>query len=74
MGTKRKRHSAKFKAEVAMAALSGTKTLAELASEYGVHPIMISTWKQELAKNARSLFEHGNKKGSVRISVCRANK
>ena len=62
MGTKRKQHSAQFKAEVAMAALSGTKTLAELASEYGVHPTMISTWKQELAKNAKSLFEHGNKK------------
>jgi len=40
MGTKRKQHSAQFKAEVAMAALSGTKTLAELASEYGVHPTM----------------------------------
>ncbi|MBK9444401.1 MAG: transposase [Comamonadaceae bacterium] len=36
MGTKRKQHSAQFKAEVAMAALSGSKTLAELASEYGV--------------------------------------
>ena len=62
MGTKRKQHSAQFKAEVAMAALSGSKTLAELASEYGLHPTMISTWKQELAKNAKSLFEHGNKK------------
>jgi len=62
MGTKRKQHSAQFKAEVAMAALAGTKTLAELASEYGVHPTMISTWKQELAKNAKSLFEQGKKK------------
>ena len=36
MGAKRKQHSAQFKAQVAMAALSGDKTLAELASEYGV--------------------------------------
>ena len=62
MGTKRKQHSAEFKAQVAMAALSGSKTLAELASEYGIHPTMISAWKQELVKNAKSLFEHGNKK------------
>ena len=64
MGTKRKQHSAEFKAQVAMAALSGSKTLAELASEYGAHPTMISAWKQELVKNAKSLFEHGNKKAA----------
>jgi transposase-like protein len=39
MGAKRKQHSAQFRAQVAMAALAGRdKTLAELASEYGVHP------------------------------------
>lgn len=62
MGAKRKQHSAQFKAQVAMAALAGDKTLAELASEFGVHPTMISTWKQELVKNAKDLFERGNKK------------
>ena len=35
-----------------MAALSGGKTLAELAAEFGVHPTMISNWKQELVKRA----------------------
>jgi transposase len=64
MGTKRKQHSAEFKARVAMAALAGDKTLAELASEYGVHPTMISTWKQELVKHAKELFERGNKKAA----------
>jgi len=62
MGNKRKQHGAEFKAQVAMAALAGDKTLAELASEYGVHPTMISTWKQELVKNAKELFERSNKK------------
>lgn len=61
MGVKRKQHGAKFKAQVAMAALAGDKTLADLASEYGVHPTMISTWKQELVKRADELFERGNK-------------
>jgi len=45
--TKRKQHSAEFKGRVAMAALSGEKTLAELSAEFGVHPTMISNWKQE---------------------------
>lgn len=64
MGVKRKQHGAKFKARVAMAALAGDKTLAELSSEYGVHVTMISTWKQELVKRAEELFERGNKKGA----------
>lgn len=62
MGTKRKQHSAQFKAQVAMAAVAGDKTLAELATEFGVHPTMISTWKQELVKHAAEFFERGQKK------------
>ena len=48
----RTRHSAEFKAKVALAALSESKTLAELASEYKFHPTQITRWKQELAVNA----------------------
>ena len=55
MGIKRKQHSAEFKARVAMAALSGEKTLAELSAEFGVHPTMISDWKQELVMAVRVL-------------------
>ena len=61
MGVKRKQHSAEFKARVAMTALSGEKTLAELSAEFGVHPTMISDWKQELVKRAGELFARGNK-------------
>ena len=64
MGAKRKQHSAQFKAQVAMAALAGDRTLAELASEYGIHPTLISTWKQDLVKNAKDLFERGNKRAA----------
>ena len=56
MGVKRKQHSSEFKARVAMAALSREKTLAELSVEFGVHPTMISNWKQELVKRAGELF------------------
>jgi transposase len=60
-----KQHSANFKARVAMAAVSGERTLAELSVEFGVHPTMISTWKQGLVKRAGELFERGNKAPSV---------
>ncbi len=58
----RTRHSAEFKAKVALAAVSGSKTLAELASEYQVHPAQITRWKQELIENATGLFGKGKKK------------
>src|ERR1700745_304197 len=61
VGIKRKQHSAEFKARVAMAALSGEKTLAALSAEFGVHPTMISNWKQELVKRAGELFARGSK-------------
>lgn len=58
----RTRYSSEFKAKVALAALSESKTLAELASEYKVHPTQISKWKQELLENASDLFGKGKKK------------
>ena len=45
--------------------LSGEKTLAELSAEFGVHPTMISNWKQELVKRARELFTRGSKASAV---------
>jgi len=58
----RTRHSADFKAKVALAALSEAKTLAELSSEYGVHQTQITRWKQDLIASAPDLFGKGKKK------------
>jgi transposase len=58
----RTHHSASFKAKVALAAMSESKTLAELSSEFGVHPTQITRWKQELIENATDLFGKGKKK------------
>jgi transposase-like protein len=58
----RTRHSAEFKAKVALAALSESKTLAEIASKYKVHSTQITRWKQELIENASDLFGKGKAK------------
>jgi transposase-like protein len=53
---KGKRHSAQFKFKVALEAAKGTKTLAELASQYGLHPSQISEWKQQLLQDGPNVF------------------
>lgn len=55
----RKRHSAEFKAKVALEALKGLKTMQELTKEYGVHATQISQWKQRLREGAPGLFGRG---------------
>jgi len=54
--TKRKRHSAEFKARVALDAIREELTLAELSAKHGVHPNMISTWKRAAIKNMADAF------------------
>ena len=56
MGRKRRNHSSNFKAKVAVAALKGDKTLAELAEQFDVHPNQITDWKRQLLENADQLF------------------
>ena len=61
MGRKERRKlSDNFKAEVALEAIKGVKTLAELAAQYQVHPNQISDWKKKLVSSVREIF------GSVR--------
>ncbi len=52
----RRNHSAAFKAQVALAACKGDKTLAELAEQFGIHPTQITEWKQQLLTRAADVF------------------
>ena len=55
----RKKHSAAFKARVAVAAIRGDRTIAELAVHFGVHPNQIRNWKKQLLDGVVSVFEGG---------------
>ena len=57
--SKRKNHSAEFEAKVALEALKGARTVAELSSHFGVHPTMIHSWKEALLHGASGVFERG---------------
>lgn len=56
----RKRHSATFKAQVVQEVLKEEKTIAQIASEYSVHPNQISQWKAVALKGLSTLFERDN--------------
>jgi transposase-like protein len=60
MKTIRKKHSPAFKAKVALAALLGELTIAELASRFEVHPSQIHAWRKALVQGAPQLFENGS--------------
>lgn len=52
----RRNHGATFKAQVALAAVKGDKTVAELAEQFQVHPTQITDWKQQLLARAAGVF------------------
>jgi transposase-like protein len=65
MAAKRKVHSATFKAQVALAAQRGDRTINELAGHYGVHPTLIHAWKKQLLAGAGTIFANGTKAASA---------
>ena len=61
----RRNHTPVFKAKVALAALKGEKTLADLAQQFDVHVNQITQWKSQLLEGAAGVFNHGRSEPSA---------
>jgi putative transposase len=59
MSRKRRLFSGSFKAKVALAAIRGDRSTAELASQFAVHASQVAAWKKQLLGGAPELFEDG---------------
>ena len=59
--SKRRTHRPEFKARVAMEAISGRKTIQEIAADHAINPIHVSQWKKQLLVGASGLFTIGKK-------------
>ena len=65
----RRTHNPAFKAKVALAAIKGEKTLAELAQQYDVHPNQIATWKARMLDGAAELFGGGAAEAALVVDL-----
>ena len=72
MAGKRQRHTAAFKAQVALAALKGDRTINELAAHFGVHPTNIHAWKKQLLAGAEAVLANGVKAASADSETAQA--
>jgi transposase-like protein len=67
----RRNHTAAFKAKVALAALKGDKTLAELAQQFDVHPNQITDWKTRAQEGAAAVFGEDKAEQQIKVDVTR---
>ncbi len=65
----RRNHTAAFKAKVALAAIKGDRTLAQLAEQFDVHPNQITTWKAQLESAAADVFDPGGSGGATQPAI-----
>jgi transposase len=65
----RRNHAPAFKAKVALAAVKGEATLAELAKRFDVHPAQVTAWKDQLLAGASGVFSDGNHAADPPVDV-----
>jgi len=62
VGSMRKSYDAKFRAKVALEAVKGERTMAELSSKFGIHPNQVGKWRKQLLESLPDLFTNRRKK------------
>lgn len=65
----RRNHSPAFKAKVAIAAIRGERTIAQIAEQFDVHPNQVTTWKAQLEGGAADVFGNGSAPASPAVDV-----
>ena len=65
----RRNHTAAFKAKVALAAIKGDRTLAQLAEQFDVHPNQITSWKAQLEEGASDVFGPGGSNAATAPAI-----
>ncbi len=73
MSKERRKHSPTFKAKVALEAVKGEETVAQLAARYEVHPSQIQTWKKSVLEGAAGVFggNHDKRRKAYEALVAR---
>ena len=67
---KRKSYLPEFKAKVALEAIKGEKTVSQIASEFGVHPILVTKWKKQFLENSCRVFSpEGNREKELQKTI-----
>ena len=70
--TERRRHSAQFKAKVALEAIRGQRTGNEIASAHGVHPVQVAQWKKQALEELAQVFADRRSKAAQDEETLRA--
>jgi transposase len=65
----RRNHSSAFKAKVALAAIKGDRTIAQLSEQFDVHPNQITAWKDQLVEYAAEVFEPSGKGSAPAVDI-----
>jgi len=65
----RRNHSPIFKSKVALAAIKGEETIAELSQKFDVHANQITQWKNQLLERATSIFEQGGASKESQVDI-----